>query len=193
MYHVSPVFMYLLYSCIRRINIVKETWFLSLGWEDPLEDGMTAQSSILAWKIPMDKSSLVGYSPWGHKELDTTEWLSTAHKWYHIIFVCFFLTYFTYYDHLWTHPCGCKWHFILYGLVIFHYTYEPHTHVYCVFSTHSPADGHFVFFHVLAIRNSAALNTEMQVIFQMKVFIFSGYMLRSGIWIMWQLFLVLVF
>ena len=128
MYHVSPVFMYLLYSCIRRINIVKETWFLSLGWEDPLEDGMTAQSSILAWKIPMDKSSLVGYSPWGHKELDTTEWLSTAHKWYHIIFVCFFLTYFTYYDHLWTHPCGCKWHFILYGLVIFHYTYEPHTH-----------------------------------------------------------------
>ena len=69
----------------------------------------------------------------------------------------------------------------------------PHTHVYCVFSTHSPADGHLVFFRVLAIRNSAALNTEMQVIFQMKVFIFSGYMLRSGIWIMWQLFLVLVF
>ena len=24
--------------------------------------------------------SLVGYSPWGHKESDTTEWLSTWHK-----------------------------------------------------------------------------------------------------------------
>ena len=26
--------------------------FPSLGWEDPLEEGMATQSSILAWKIP---------------------------------------------------------------------------------------------------------------------------------------------
>ena len=26
--------------------------FQSLGWEDPLEKGMTILSSILAWKIP---------------------------------------------------------------------------------------------------------------------------------------------
>ena len=29
-------------------------------------------SSILAWETPMDRGNLVGYSPWGHKELDTT-------------------------------------------------------------------------------------------------------------------------
>ena len=28
------------------------TWVQSLGWEDPLEEGMAAQSSILAWRIP---------------------------------------------------------------------------------------------------------------------------------------------
>ena len=45
---------------------------------------MATCSSILAWKIPWARS-LVGYSPWGHKESDTTERLSTAqhHCWKH--------------------------------------------------------------------------------------------------------------
>ena len=30
----------------------QETWVQSLGWEDPLEQGMATLSSILAWKIP---------------------------------------------------------------------------------------------------------------------------------------------
>ena len=34
---------------------------------------MVTCSSILAWKNFMDKRSLVGYSPWGRKELDMTE------------------------------------------------------------------------------------------------------------------------
>ena len=38
----------------------------------PLEEEMATHSSILAWKIPWQRS-LVGYSPWSHKELDTTE------------------------------------------------------------------------------------------------------------------------
>ena len=29
-----------------------ETWVQSLGWEDPLEEGMTTHSSVLTWKIP---------------------------------------------------------------------------------------------------------------------------------------------
>ena len=29
-----------------------EIWVKSLGWEDPLEDGMAIHSSILAWRIP---------------------------------------------------------------------------------------------------------------------------------------------
>ena len=28
------------------------TWVLSLGWQDPLGEGMATHSSILAWKIP---------------------------------------------------------------------------------------------------------------------------------------------
>ena len=31
---------------------VRGSWVQSLGWEDPLEKGKTAQSSILAWRIP---------------------------------------------------------------------------------------------------------------------------------------------
>ena len=34
-----------------------ETWVQSLGWEDPLEDGMATHSSILAWRIPMDRGA----------------------------------------------------------------------------------------------------------------------------------------
>ena len=44
----------------------------SLGWEDPLEEEMAIYSSILAWKIPRTEEP-GSYSPWGHKELDTTE------------------------------------------------------------------------------------------------------------------------
>ena len=31
---------------------MQETWVQSLGWEDPLEEEMATQSSILAWEIP---------------------------------------------------------------------------------------------------------------------------------------------
>ena len=50
---------------VRNPPAMWEIWFRSLGWEDPLEKGKATHSSILAWRIP-----------WGHKELDTTEWLS---------------------------------------------------------------------------------------------------------------------
>ena len=50
----------------------QETWVQSLGREDLLEKGMTTHSSILAWRIH-GQMSLVGYSPWGLKELDMIE------------------------------------------------------------------------------------------------------------------------
>ena len=31
-----------------------ETWVRSLGWEDPLEEGMTTDCSFLAWRTPVD-------------------------------------------------------------------------------------------------------------------------------------------
>ena len=41
---------------------------------------MTTHSSILAWKILWTKTSLQGFSPWGHKESDTTEHSHTGHR-----------------------------------------------------------------------------------------------------------------
>ena len=34
-----------------------ETWVQSLGQEDPLEEGMATYSSVLAWRIPMDRGA----------------------------------------------------------------------------------------------------------------------------------------
>ena len=34
-----------------------ETWVQSLGWEDPLEEGMVTHSSTLAWRILMDRGT----------------------------------------------------------------------------------------------------------------------------------------
>ena len=42
-----------------------ETWVLSLGWEDPLEE----ERSVFLPVKSHGQKSLVGYSPWGHKEL----------------------------------------------------------------------------------------------------------------------------
>ena len=54
----------------------QEIWVQSLGWEDPLEEEMATHSSILAW-IFHGQRSLADCSPWGCKELEMTEWLST--------------------------------------------------------------------------------------------------------------------
>ena len=34
-----------------------ETWVQSLRWEDPLQEGIAAYSSILAWRISMDREA----------------------------------------------------------------------------------------------------------------------------------------
>ena len=51
---------------------MRETWVPSLGWEDPLEKGKATHS--VCW--PGEFHEL--YSPWGRKELDTTERLSLS-------------------------------------------------------------------------------------------------------------------
>ena len=57
----------------------QETRVQSLGRDDSLEKEMTTHSSILAEIIPRteEQKNLAGYSPWGHKESDTTEQLNT--------------------------------------------------------------------------------------------------------------------
>ena len=63
---------------------MQETWVRSLGWEDPLEEGMATHSSILAWRIPTDRGAQK-LSPWGCKEQDMTERLSTAQVLYNVV------------------------------------------------------------------------------------------------------------
>ena len=86
---------------LKNLPAMQETWVRFLGWEDPLEKGKAAQTvkrlptmreaGFNPWvgKIPWRRKwqptpvplpgkshgqrSLVGYSPWGHKESDTTE------------------------------------------------------------------------------------------------------------------------
>ena len=61
---------------------MQETLVRSLSWEDPQEKEIATHSSTLAWEI-RGQRSLVGYSPRGCKEPDTTEQLSThAHSVY---------------------------------------------------------------------------------------------------------------
>ena len=57
---------------------MRETWVPSLGWEDPLEEGIQTHSSILAWKIPMDRGA---WRATVHRvtESDTTERLTHTH------------------------------------------------------------------------------------------------------------------
>ena len=40
---------------VKNTPVMQETWVRSLGWEDPWEEGMATQSSILAWRIPLDR------------------------------------------------------------------------------------------------------------------------------------------
>ena len=47
-------------SAVKNLPEMKETpetQVPSLGQEDPLEEGMATQSSVLAWRIPMDRGA----------------------------------------------------------------------------------------------------------------------------------------
>ena len=57
---------------VKRLSTMQETRVQSLGSEDPLEKEMAIHSSTMPGKSHGQRS-LVGYSPWGHKELDMTE------------------------------------------------------------------------------------------------------------------------
>ena len=58
---------------VKCLPAVRETRIRSLGWEDPQEKEMATHSSTLASKIPWTGEPGRLYSPWGHKESDTTE------------------------------------------------------------------------------------------------------------------------
>ena len=69
---------------------MQRTWVQSLGWDDPLEEGMATHSSILAWRITMDRGA---WRAAVHEVTvsDTTEQLSTTENHFYIgIFLTFY-------------------------------------------------------------------------------------------------------
>ena len=48
---------FLVAQMVKNLLSMQETWVGSLSWEDPLEEGMATQSSIPAWRIPMDRGA----------------------------------------------------------------------------------------------------------------------------------------
>ena len=56
---------------------MQETWVWSLGWEDPLEEGMATHSNVLAWRIP--GTGEPGGLPSGVAQSQTQlKWLSSS-------------------------------------------------------------------------------------------------------------------
>ena len=62
---------------VKNLPAMQETWVLSLGWEDPLQNGKATHCVF----CPGEFHGL--YSPWGCKEVDTTKLLSPSlwHLW----------------------------------------------------------------------------------------------------------------
>ena len=57
---------------VRNLIAMQETWVQSLGWEDSLEKEMATHSNTPLPGELHEQRSQAGYSPWNHKESDTT-------------------------------------------------------------------------------------------------------------------------
>ena len=57
---------------VKNLSAMQEIRVQFLGWEDPLEKGMATHPVFLPGEFHGQRK-LVNYSPWGHKESDTTE------------------------------------------------------------------------------------------------------------------------
>ena len=62
---------YLVAQLVKNLPAMQETWIRFLSREDPLEEAMAIRN-------PYGQRSLVGYSPWGLKESNMVEQLSTS-------------------------------------------------------------------------------------------------------------------
>ena len=51
-YPIQYSWVFLIAQMVKNLPAMQETWVQSLGWEDPLEEGMATHSSILDWRIP---------------------------------------------------------------------------------------------------------------------------------------------
>ena len=73
----SVIWASLVDQLVKNPSVMQETWVRSLGWEDPLEEGMATHSSIFARRIPMVRGAWWA-GVHGVAELDMNERLSTS-------------------------------------------------------------------------------------------------------------------
>ena len=77
-YLLQSSWAFLVAQSVKNPPAMMETWVWSLGREDPLDWEMATHSSILAWRIPVDRAAWWA-TVHGVAEWDTMERLSTAH------------------------------------------------------------------------------------------------------------------
>jgi len=63
----------LMVQMVKNVSAMQETGVQSLVWKDPLEKGIAAPSSILAWRINMNRGAWQATIHGGHRESDATE------------------------------------------------------------------------------------------------------------------------
>ena len=68
----------LLAQMVKNLPTMQNTWVQSLGWEDPMGKRMATHSSIVTWRIPMDRGAWQGIVHGSYKESDTIECLYWA-------------------------------------------------------------------------------------------------------------------
>ena len=63
---------------VKNLRAMQKTWVRSLGWEDPLEEGMATHSSILVWTCQIYSCQI----PHGDLSIpmDKAAWWATAHR-----------------------------------------------------------------------------------------------------------------
>ena len=70
---------------VKDLPAMQETWVWSLGWEDPLEKGTAAHSSILAWRIPWTEEpgrlQSMGSQRVGHDQVTSTHLSKHQYHW----------------------------------------------------------------------------------------------------------------
>ena len=73
---------------VKNTPAMQDTWIRSLGWEDPLEEGTSGHSNILAWRIPRTevpgKLQSMGSQRVGHDWVTFTSFtFHVRHVWVH--------------------------------------------------------------------------------------------------------------
>ena len=61
---------------VKNLPAMQETQVQSLGWEDPLDDGMATHSSIFAWIIPTEEEHATVHGVTESRQ----DWVTKAHQ-----------------------------------------------------------------------------------------------------------------